>query len=89
MTCTYEKFTNSTDVVKPNIGSIEKALLCVGFIIEAEPSKKRKTLTMVGERKITVSNKNYWKKVKKELQDLENCSDAIIGDNHKEDIGGF
>ena len=63
-------FTNSTDVVKPNKGSIEKAIICIGFIIKAEPSKKQEVLTMVGMRKMTVSNKTYWTKVKKELMAL-------------------
>ena len=66
------KFANNTDVIKPNIGSIEKALICVGFIIEAEPSKEIKTLTMVGERYITKTNKPFWKKVRKELKRLAN-----------------
>jgi hypothetical protein len=61
---------DSTSVDQDIYRAKNNALLCVGFIISSEPSKKKEVLTMVGKRKITSSNKTYWTKVRKEIKEL-------------------
>lgn len=53
------KFTNSTDVVKPNKGSIRMALLCVDVILNEVGVK------YWGED--TATKTNYWQDVETEL----------------------
>lgn len=53
------KFTNNTDVVKPNLGSIKMALLCVDVILNEVGAKDWGV--------DTATETNYWQDVETEL----------------------
>jgi hypothetical protein len=53
------KFTSSTDVVKPNLGSIKMALLCVDVILNEVGAKDWEV--------DTATKTNYWQDVETEL----------------------
>jgi len=53
------KFTSSTDVVKPNLGSIKMALLCVDVILNDVGAKDWEV--------DTATETNYWQDVETEL----------------------
>ena len=53
------KFTSSTDVIKPNLGSIKMALLCVDVILNEVGAKDWEV--------DTATKTNYWQDVETEL----------------------
>lgn len=53
------KFTSSTDVIKPNLGSIKMALLCVDVILNEVGAKDWEV--------DTATETNYWQDVETEL----------------------
>lgn len=62
------KFTRSTDVIKPNKGSIEMALLCVDEILETKPLEKDYEDHGHLGREVWYNDKtDYWLSVKNEL----------------------
>lgn len=63
------KFTSSTDVVKPNKGSIRMALLCVDVILNEVGAKDWEV--------DTATKTNYWQDVETELSLLQLTS--VIG----------
>ena len=63
------KFTNNTDVFKPNLASIEKALLCVDEIQSFIPYETYKdTISPYDGAELST---NYWDEVKHELSLLQ------------------
>lgn len=46
------------------------ALKCIDKIIEANPSKEKLVMTMTGQHKTVVNNKAYWRKFKREIENL-------------------
>ena len=54
------KFCDSSDVVKPNIGSVKRALICVEEILKARE---------VGKTGV-ILDKEYWEEVSDELNAL-------------------
>lgn len=61
------KFCSPSDIIKPNIGSVRNALICVDEILQDYASYRLKSYLTLSQ---AIELSEYWAEVKQEIQKL-------------------